>query len=408
MPSDILLVDAVAALMVDFAEPNTFLYVAMVCRPWLHAWGDRPRKTNTMTASSSASQLEEAIGSDVPLFGLCRRSVSVGRTDLIPRVRAAGAPWIDTMAIAATLNDLSVIKALWWMGCPMVENAFEVASFKGNLGMMTFLMQKGCPSGQSMRCAAAAKNKTSLVWLKENGCPLDAGAFAQACLSGNVDMISWFVTNDCGWDELATASAVRSNNMAAVEYLVSHGFRLNERATQAAAALETSEMLRWLRLNGCPWGYTTCCQASADGRLVNLRFARENGCVWGPAVCAAAAKNGHLSTLKWARENGCPWEGTTVLAAATGGHIGVLDWCLARLDCPYVPDRLVCASAARTSQFETLVWLREKNKFEWDSNSLACGAETGSFDIVEYCLAEGVRWIFRWLSLRPVPTSIRC
>lgn len=52
-------------------------------------------------------------------------------------------------------------------------------------------------------------------------------------------------------------------------------------------------------------------------------------------------------------------------------------------------DRLVCPSAAMDSQFELIKCLKEERRFKWDSNTIACAAEAGSFDIVELCLEEG-------------------
>lgn len=384
---DILLVDNVSVHIIDFAEDENFVFIATVCKPWRRSWGLKPAKTKPITASTSVPQLEEAVKSDVSLYRLCSLSVALGRTDLLQASRNLGAPWINAMSMAASLNDLSLVKFMRRLGCPMSENTFEVFSYNGNLEALNYLMQKGCPSGRCVEYAASSENIRTLRWLRDNGGALTASSFAAACLTGNVEVIQWFERNNCAWDERALPYAARAGNIEAVELLVGLGFELTSQATKAAAGLESMEILVWLRQNGCPWGKSTCAQASRDGRLESLMWARAHGAEWGPQVCAVAAKQGHFSILEWARENGCPWDSTTLRGAAEGGWVEILQWSIEK-ECPGLEDTLVCASAANGLHLGILRWLREEKGFAWDANTMIYASEAGCFDVVEYCLAN--------------------
>lgn len=386
MSSDILQVGAVSMEIVDFLETENFLFVATVCRQWRNSWGRRPSKTNPITSFTGISQLTEAVKSGVSLYHLCSKSVALGRTDLLSVCTTHNAPWTNAMVHAAESNDISVVKFMRLLGCPLTSDVFEMFSFKGNIEAMTYLMRSGCPYGRSMEFAAKSNNLTTLRWLRDNGAALDAASFSVACLSGNLGVIMWFERNEGMWDERAMEFAARSGNLEAVKLLEEIGFQMTAAATQAAAGLESMEILVWLINNGCPWGKSVCAQATKDGRLNNLIWAREQGAEWGPEVCGIAAKEGHFEILKWAVENGCSWDSTTFRGAAEGGHLDIITWAMER-GCPADNDPLICASAASGGNLEILKFLRDKG-FQWDSFTVLYGAKRGHFDVIEYCLKE--------------------
>ena len=386
--SKVLLVDRVSACIIDFSESENFLFLALVCRPWLRSWGERARETRPITASRTIAQLCEASENDLPLYDLCSSSVALGRRDLIYYGKILGSPWANSMPTAAALNDLPLIKYMCKIGCPMDSNTFEVMCFNGNIEAMAYLMQSGCPTGKCVSYAASSANLKTLAWLKDNGCRLDADGFVAACLTGDTETIIWFEKNNCGWDERVTSHAARSGNIDALKLVVGLGYKWGTETTKAAAGLESVSALVWLREAGCPWGQSTCIQASRDGRLEALMWARSRGCDWGPNVCSLSAMYGHFHVLKWAKENGCEWNSATLCGAAARGRIDILDWSLEN-DCPSVNDVNVCASAASGSHLRVLKWLREERGFAWDAGTLAFAAEAGCYPIVEYCLSQG-------------------
>lgn len=74
--SEVLLVDRVSGSIIDFSEPETFLFIGLVCRQWLGSWGKRARETRPITASTTISQLREALEYDLPLYDLCASSAA--------------------------------------------------------------------------------------------------------------------------------------------------------------------------------------------------------------------------------------------------------------------------------------------------------------------------------------------
>ena len=386
--SQVLLVERVSGSIIDFSEPETFLFVGLVCRQWLRSWGKRARETRPITPSTTISQLCEASKNDLPLYDLCSSSALLGRRDLVYYSKALGSPWENSMPSAAVLNDLGMIKYMRKIGCPFDSNTFEVMCFNGNIEAMKYLMQSGCPTGRCAVFAASSANMKALTWLRDSGCRLEADGFASACLTGSTEVILWFERNNCGWDERVTSYAARSGNLCALKLVVSLGYKCGTETTKAAAGLESKSALVWLRENGCPWGQSTCIQASRDGRLSTLMWARAHGCEWGPNVCSLAARYGHFDVLMWAKENGCEWNSATLCGAAARGRLDILEWAVSN-DCLSVNDMRVCASAASGSHLAVLRWLREEKGFAWDAFTFACAAEAGCYPIVEYCLLQG-------------------
>lgn len=383
--SKILQVDRVSDTVIDFAEADGYLFVALVCRAWLRSWGGRPRETRPIAESTTISQLREASDNDLPLYDLCSSSAALDRRDLVYYSRLLGSPWTNSLAQAATQNDLSLIKYLREIGCPMSPNTFEVACFNGDTGVMKYLMQSGCPSGKCVEYAASSANIATLEWLKNNGCRLEAGGFAAACLTGNIEVIRWFERNKSGWDDRVTSHSARSGNPSALQLVIDLGYRWGTETTKAAAGLESMSILVWLHENGCPWGQSTCAQASRDGRLGTLIWARSRGCDWGPSVCSLAAEYGHFDVLKWAVLHGCEWNSATLRGAASAGRLDILKWAVER-GCPSTDDVYVCASAGIGSNLPILRWLREEKGFAWDASTLAYAAGVRCFQVVQYCL----------------------
>ncbi len=157
-------------------------------------------------------------------------------------------------------------------------------------------------------CAAASRsgNLVLLKWLRQKGCPWDTSTCEAAAFGGYLEILRWAHLNRCPWDEMTSASAAGRGHL---------------------------EILQWARANGCWWNSLTCAGAAQGGHLEILKWARANGCPWEGqlmmaivSTCAEAAKGGHLEVLQWARANGCPWDGRTCSNAALKGHLEVSQW----------------------------------------------------------------------------------
>lgn len=241
--SDVLLVDGVSVIIIDYAEDEKIIFIATVCKQWRRSWGQRPLKTNAITTSTSESHLKESVESDVSLYRLCSYSAALERKYLIEASGKLGAPWINAMPQAAKLNNLSLVKFMRQLGCPMSANVLEVFSYKGNLEAMQYLIQSGCPHGRCLAYAAATANLRTLRWLRNNGTPLDTDSFAACCTTGSVEAIKWFERNLSAWDPRVFPFACRSGNLEAVQLLFGLGYVATSQATTAAAGLESMDVL---------------------------------------------------------------------------------------------------------------------------------------------------------------------
>jgi hypothetical protein len=114
-----------------------------------------------------------------------------------------------------------------------------------------------------------------MSWVRENGCPWDESAFAEAAGIGSLQMMEWLRLRDCPWDESACEAAAESG------YLWS---------------------LQWLRVthDDYPWDERTCWAAAGGGHLEVLQWAREHGCEWDKFDCFNHAEQmGHTEVMTW-------------------------------------------------------------------------------------------------------------
>ncbi len=158
--------------------------------------------------------------------------------------------------------------------------------------------------------------------------PLKKESSYIAARSGNVALLQWLCEKGCPWHAGACPGAAYGGHLEVLQWAHANGFPL-QGSSLAGASGGNLALLQWVRANGCPWDEETCSYAAEGGHLAVLQWARANGCPWDEKTCANAAKGGHLAVLQWARTNGCPWDEGTCSAAAFGGHLAVLQWAYA-------------------------------------------------------------------------------
>lgn len=74
----------------------------------------------------------------------------------------------------------------------------RAAAGVGNMEMLRFLFDEGCPWDRRT-CAAAARNSDleALRWLREKGCPWDSRTLDAAAEVGAMDLFEWATSNNC-------------------------------------------------------------------------------------------------------------------------------------------------------------------------------------------------------------------
>ena len=132
-----------------------------------------------------------------------------------------------------------------------LRDAFEIGDFDTKLTLSWAL--KKCSEKKERFCARMARNGNVelLKFLQEKGCPWDEGTCRGAAFAGNLECLKYAREKGCPWDEKTCAGAAEGGHLG---------------------------ILKYLRENGCPWDEDTCSSAAKNGHLEFLKYAHENGC----------------------------------------------------------------------------------------------------------------------------------
>jgi hypothetical protein len=233
-------------------------------------------------------------------------------------------------AIAEVLTNTNLLPVLEY--CKNKYNKEEELSLDfvakyGNLGMMKYAHEKGCPwHVETTKWAANNGHLECLNYAHENGCPWNASTTVAAAKNGHLECLKYTHENGCPWDSNTTDRAVINGRLECLKYSHENGCPLNVYTTMYAAINGHLECLKYARENGCRWDESTTRWSAKNGHLECLKYAHENGCPWNESVIMWSAENGHLDCLKYAHENGCHWDGHTSSCAASNGHLECLKY----------------------------------------------------------------------------------
>ncbi|KAL6076337.1 Ankyrin repeat domain-containing protein [Balamuthia mandrillaris] len=149
----------------------------------------------------------------------------------------------------------------------------------------------------------ACSSMATLQWAHlGQGLHLGTEVCANAAFTGNLEMVQWAREQGCPWDETTCRLAARGGHLAVLEWARDRGCPWDEFTCKEAAGRGHLEVLKWARAKGCPWDEDTCTNAARGGHWEVLKWARENGCPWDPYVCAQAAM-GESERLPLRRRN---------------------------------------------------------------------------------------------------------
>jgi len=133
---------------------------------------------------------------------------------------------------AAQIGNLNVLTWLLENGCPMAINTFHSAAKGGHLIVLKWLKETwfgnatdAFPLNDSCACFYAAKHGQwdALKWLVANGHPLDYRTFNEATKRGTPDLLSWLEANGCQWDVEAFDHTAQIKNPEILEWLKAKG-----------------------------------------------------------------------------------------------------------------------------------------------------------------------------------------
>lgn len=137
-----------------------------------------------------------------------------------------------------------------------------------------------------------------------------------AASRGHLECLAYARENECPWDEFAMADAAAAGQFVCLQYLHVNGCPWDNTATQAATKAGQLGCLMYLHTNGCPWDTESPMAAAERNHFECLLYLHQNGCPWDGKTVDAAARRGHLDCLRYAVENGCICIGYPVLIAA--------------------------------------------------------------------------------------------
>ena len=221
-------------------------------------------------------------------------------------------------------------------GCEWSEDAFNWAAESGNLEVLKYMHEEGCPWNEQ--------------WYEDYG--YEESAIIKAVMSGNVEMVRWLRSVGAEWSgyefEFAAAYGGVMLEFLWEQFQGGEALYFDPQDTlDKACAGGDVESLKWCLKHGCELS-ADCfeCAAMSDSySLDKIKILREDLCCpWDEVTCAGAAGSNRLDVLQWVRARGCPWDATTMMRAAERGRMDILKWAHAN-DAPW--DKRVCASRLR-------------------------------------------------------------
>ncbi len=179
--------------------------------------------------------------------------------------------------------------------------------------------------------------------------------------NGNIPMLKYLFENGCPRYALMCIEAAKNNHLECLQYLIRLGY-LRGSLTLLCSRIAGNghlDMLKFIhyyykhnytkemKADFDLWDYNTCVEAATYGHLDCLKYAHENGCpmtFW--RICDVAACGGHLKCLKYAHENGCNWKIQVTSNAALNDNLECLRYAHEH-GCPwgfrvYIEDSPLC------------------------------------------------------------------
>jgi hypothetical protein len=247
---------------------------------------------------------------------------------------------IDHAAAAGSINALRWLKqqqAFW--DVPLYE--FQSSWLQGRHMPTRRSVLKPFSLSKQTSYAAASKagNLPMLRYLHEEGCPWHHDTCGVAAASGDLEQLKWLHEHGAELNDATAKLAVSGGAVPVFEWLQQQGVEFDERIIEAAAAGGHTQLCSWLRQNGCPWSAEACYAAAQHSQFETLRWLHEHGCVWDVQQASATAvtcgrnkvlgflqelgllssaallthllqtagANNNLAAAKWLRQHGAAW-----------------------------------------------------------------------------------------------------
>ena len=159
-----------------------------------------------------------------------------------------------TCEYAALSGHLHVLVYLRGEGCPWNHNTTSAAADKGHLEVLKWLVSEDCQCLSSTWLRAAENGHLHVLkYLRSIGCPWNSYVTSYAAYGGHIDVLEWLLENDMlSHEPLFFADAALTGRLEVVKWMRSHGCHWSSSAYTYAASNNHLHVLNWLKMEGCP------------------------------------------------------------------------------------------------------------------------------------------------------------
>jgi len=209
-----------------------------------------------------------------------------GQLETLKKLQGRGYDMIQSMCdcaceMAAEKGYVDMLKYLIEeLGYFCDTSSFIQAAIYGHMDTMKYLIEnKHTPSllddldiiGAAVQYGQFEATK----YLLEDGFPVNEFVMHQASLGGNLNIVKYLHEYGCPWD-----SSVYSGNLEIMEYAYEEGCPFTEYVCDFVAQRGDMKALEFLREHGCPWWSNAVTEAYDANEFETVLYLREHGCPW--------------------------------------------------------------------------------------------------------------------------------
>jgi hypothetical protein len=225
---------------------------------------------------------------------------------------------VETTVGAAYGNTLAVMQFLHAEGWPWHQQVAKTVAARGDLEMLRWIREHGCPwvAYETYDAAAGSGNIPMVKWIKEQvpDVYISEDALSAAASNGHTDMCAYLHSENCPHDEWACDGAAYGGHIDTLRWLREHDYPMPEQRVIADAAAKSGsvEVMQHLQAEGLMSTAAQLTQmlaaAGAHNKLAAAQWLREQGAEWPTVLRYTTHYKDALwrgETLAWARAEGC-------------------------------------------------------------------------------------------------------
>ena len=341
-----------------------------------------------------------------------------GTIETLTRAEELGMPLNDGVLYGAAHSGRIDI-ARWLLHDKGVKSTatfiVRAAGAGGSIEMIKWLSSEGLEDNDAaLKTAAVYNHRGLMLHLRSIGTPWRAEIAYIAARDGDLKLLQWLVQHGCPvvrdpeeHEESRTAidlasSAVQGCNLAMIKWLgTEHSINFDEHDLTLAAGWSTLEVMQHLLSQGCTLTAGTCAAAAYSESTHILEWLHSEGLLMlSPQLCNNAVKKERLDirNLKWLREKAqCPWEPLSVAASAFAharqGQVALLQYI--HDEESLTPDELselLAFSGFRAENLDAMKWLKAQGAIwpaELSHTDTDGRLEVWHADVVAWARSEG-------------------